>query len=85
MAVAKRQEGKSRRKQSRGRSEDRSEDLDRTALLRKPSLHRAGPGGEELLLSLPRDGVLISSRLWIDVPSCLEDGFPCYLLNKIEL
>ena len=31
------------------------------------------------------DGVLFSSRLWIDVPSHLEDGFSCYLLNKIEL
>ena len=36
-------------------------------------------------LSLPRAGGLFSWRLWIDVPSRLEDGFSCYLLNKIEL
>ena len=30
-------------------------------------------------------GTLFSSCLWIDVPSHLEDGFSCYLLNKIEL
>ena len=30
-------------------------------------------------------GALFSSCLWIDVPSRLEDGFSCYLLNKIEL
>ena len=29
--------------------------------------------------------MLFSSRLWINVPSCLRDGFSCYLLNKIEL
>ena len=36
-------------------------------------------------LSLLRDGVLFSSRLWIDVASCLENGFSCFNLNKIEL
>ena len=36
-------------------------------------------------LSLPRAGALFSSCLWIDMPSNLEDGFSCYLLNKIEL
>ena len=36
-------------------------------------------------LSLPRAGALFSSHLWIDVLSHLEDGFFCYLLNKIEL
>ena len=58
-----------------------------------PNLHRTGPGREKHIkrgakassLSLPRDGALFSSLLWIDVPSHLEDGFSCYLLNKIEL
>ena len=72
----------------------------RTALLPKPNLHKTGLGvgggqvcGEHirrgakgLSLSLsPAQWVLFSSYLWIDVPSCLEDGFSCYLLNKIEL
>ena len=60
-----------------------------------PNLHRTGPGTEKLIkrgakalslfLSVPQDGVPFSSRLWIDVPSRLEDGFSCYYLNKIEL
>ena len=67
----------------------------RTALRTKPNLHRAGPGGRKkkhiktgakgLSLSLPPAGALMSSHLCIDVPSSLEDGFSCYLLNKIEL
>ena len=68
----------------------------RTALLTKPNLHRAAPGGRKkhikrgakglaLSLSPLRSGVLFSSRLWIDLLSRLEDGFSCYLLNKIEL
>ena len=66
------------------------------ALLPQPDLRRTGPGGgkdlqkEEPTGSLspslpPRDGALFSSHLWIDVPSRLEDGFSCYLLNKVEL
>ena len=27
----------------------------------------------------------LSSRLWVGMPSHFEDGFSCYLLNKIEL
>ena len=38
-----------------------------------------------LFLSPPRDGVLFFSHLYINVPSSLEDGFSCYLLNKVEL
>ena len=74
----------------------------RTALLTKPSLHGAGPGGRKKHikrgakgLSPPpptppypmRTGAHFSSgaRLWIDVLSSLEDGFSCYLLNKIAL
>ena len=38
-----------------------------------------------LSLSPQHAGVLFSSRLWIYMPSPLEDGFSCYLLNKIEL
>ena len=62
-----------------------------------PNLHRTGPGRDKhinrgakassLSLSLPPAcwGPLLFSCLWIDVPSHLEDGFSCYLLNKIEL
>ena len=59
-----------------------------------PNLHKTGPGTEKhkrrevkalFALSLPRDGALFSSPLWVDVPSRLEDGFSCYYLNKIEL
>ena len=58
-----------------------------------PSLHRTGPGRDKHInrgakassLFLLRAGALFSSCLWIDVPSRLEDGFSCYLLNKIEL
>ena len=60
-----------------------------------PNLHRTGPGRDKhikrgakapsLSLSPPRVGALFSLCLWIDVPSRLEDGFSCYLLNKIEL
>ena len=68
----------------------------RIALLTKPNLHRAGPGGRKnhikeepkgsLSLHTPSlAGALFSLRLWIVVPSRLEDGFSCYLLNKIEL
>ena len=28
---------------------------------------------------------LFSSSLWVGMPSRFEDGFSCYLLNKIEL
>ena len=51
--------------------------------------NRSEEGQRKVSLSLspppPQDGVLFSLRLWIDVPSHLEDGFSCYLLNKIEL
>ena len=58
-----------------------------------PNLHKTSPGTEKQIkeepkpssLSLPHDGALFSSRLWVDVPSRLEDGFSCYDLNKIEL
>ena len=39
----------------------------------------------KLALSLFRAGALFSSRLWVDMPSHLEDGFSCHYLNKIEL
>ena len=42
-----------------------------------------------LSLSLPcaleHSSTLFSSRLWVGMPSHFEDGFSCYLLNKIEL
>ena len=61
-----------------------------------PNLHRTGPGRDKhikrgpkarslclcLCLSPPHTGALFSSCLWINVPSCFEDGFSCYLLNK---
>ena len=62
-----------------------------------PNLHRTGPGRDKhikrgakasfLSLSLSLSHALghSSSRLWIDVPSRLRDGFSCYLLNKIQL
>ena len=34
---------------------------------------------------LPRFPTLFSSRLWVSMPSCLEDGFSCYFLNNTEL
>ena len=62
-----------------------------------PNLHKTGPGTEKhikrgakalfspfLSLSPPRDEAIFSLRLWIDVPSCLEDGFSCYYLNKLS-
>ena len=96
MAVAKRQgrekPAKIEQRKVKGRSEDRT---GRTAVLAKPNLHRAGPGGRKktykkrsqraLSLSLLHAVALFSSHLWIDVPSRLEDGFSCYYLNKIEL
>ena len=98
MAVAKRQ-GREKpaeieQRKVKGRSEDRSEDF---ALLAKPSLHSAGRGRWKHIkrgikglwpsfsLSLQRTGALFSSCLWVDMPSCLEDGCSCYYLNKIEL
>ena len=55
-----------------------------------PNLHKTGPGTERHIkkepkpysLSLPRNGTIFSSRLWINMPSCLKDGFSCYYLNK---
>ena len=49
-----------------------------------------GPKGPGVSLSLsPRHWgalpTLFSSRLWVGMPSHLEDGFSCYFLNKIEL
>ena len=32
-----------------------------------------------------QSSTLFSSSLWVGMPSCFEDGFSCYLLNKIEL
>ena len=63
----------------------------------QPNLHRAGPGGGKnikrgakgLSLSVPRvlscSSTLFSLHLWVGMPSRFEDGFFCYLLNKIEL
>ena len=98
MAVAKRQgrekPTKIEQRKVKGRSRTRVRTSGRTALLTKPNLHGAGPGGRKkhiergakgLSLSPLRSWALFSSHLWIDVPSHLEDGFSCFLLNKIEL
>ena len=42
-------------------------------------------GDLSLCLSLLRAGVLFSSRLWVDMPSRLKDGFSYYYINEIEL
>ena len=50
-------------------------------------------GGAKALsfsLSLPLSPLLwhappLSSHLWVGMPSHFEDGFSCYLLNKMEL
>ena len=47
------------------------------------------PGGLSLSLylshALVHSPILFSSRFWVDMPSRLQDGFPHYFLNKIEL
>ena len=63
-----------------------------------PNLHKTAPGREKhikrgakasslslsLSFYLPHAGALFSLRLWVHTPSCLEAGFSCYYLNKIE-
>ena len=98
MAVSRRQgREKSTKIEQRGRSREgprtAGRTSGRTALLPKPNLHGAGPrgrikrikrGAQGLSRSPPQHGAVFSSSLWIPVPSRLEDGFSCYLLNKIE-
>ena len=97
-------EGKSPRKQNKGKSEDQSEDLRQNKQHSWLAQFTQGrPRGEEktykkrsqragdlsLSLSHPHtlahSPTLFSLRLWVGMPSCLEDGFSCYFLNKIEL
>ena len=94
MVVAKRQGRSKEGPRTRGKTSGRTNSTPGW-----PNLHRTGPGRDKhinrrakassfslsLSLSLPCAGALFSSCLWIDVPSRLEDGFSCYLLNKIEL
>ena len=91
MAVAKRQ----------GRSEDQSEDFRQNkqhSWLSPICIGQAQvekkkhiKGGAKVLslslsLSLPtHSSTLFSSSLYVGMPSHFEDGFSCYLLNKIEL
>ena len=93
MAVAKRQRREKPRKiEQRGRSREGprtgGRTSGRTALLPKPNLHEAGPRGRIKHIKRGAKGLSRSpphhGSLWIHVPSCLEDGFSCYLLNKIE-
>ena len=95
MAVAKRQgrEKLAKMKQKKVRGPECGPQVKQTPLLAGP-ICTGRPREREtykqksqnqLSLSLLRAGALFSSCLWIDVPSCLEDGFSCYLLNKIEL
>ena len=91
MAVAKRQRRENRTKEgprTRVRTSGKTNNTPGW-----PNLHRTGPGREKHIkrgakassLSLSRMLGRSSLHVWIDVPSCLEDGFSCYLLNKIEL
>ena len=91
MAVAKRQRRENRTKEGQRTGVRTSGKTKNTPGW--PSLHRTGPGREKHIkrgakassLSLSRMLGRSSLHVWIDVPSCLEDGFSCYLLNKIEL
>ena len=50
------------------------------------SLSRVRARALSLSLPLPAySSTLFSLSLWVDMPSHFEDGFSCYLLNKIEL
>ena len=96
MAVAKRRR-KSPGKQNRGRSKEglrtRVRTLGRTALLTKPNLHRAGPGGRKKHKKRSQRVLSLSPTCWgallfMSLDRCAlmpQDGFSCYLLNKIEL
>ena len=91
MAVAKRQRRENRTKEGQRTGVRTSGKTNNTPGW--PNLHRTGPGREKHIkrgakassLSLSRMLGRYSLHVWIDVPSCLEDGFSCYLLNKIEL
>ena len=91
MAVAKRQRRENRTKEGQRTGVRTSGKTNNTPGW--PNLHRTGPGREKHIkrgakassLSLSRMLGRSSLHVWIDVPSCLEDGFSCYLLNKIEL
>ena len=91
MAVAKRQRRENRTKEGQRTEVRTSGKTNNTPGW--PNLHRTGPGREKHIkrgakassLSLSRMLGRSSLHVWIDVPSCLEDGFSCYLLNKIEL
>ena len=89
MAVAKRQRRENRTKEGRRTGVRTSGKINNTPGW--PNLHRTGPGREKHIKRGAKASSLSpawghsSLRVWIDVPSCLEDGFSCYLLNKIEL
>ena len=59
----------------------------RTALLASPIyIGQAQGGGKNMQKEEPKGrGSLFSLRLWVGMPSCLEDVFSCYFLNKTEL
>ena len=91
MAVAKRQRRENRTKEGQRTGVRTSGKTNNTPGW--PNLHRTGPGREKHIKRGAKASSLALSRMlgrsslhvWIDVPSCLEDGFSCYLLNKIEL
>ena len=95
MVVTKRQEGESRKNRAEEGPRTGAGTSGRMALQPKPNLHRTGPGGRKKHTKRgakgctpapsTRNPALFSSRLWIHVPSLLQDGFSCYYLNKIEL
>ena len=82
----------------KGRSEDRSEDFrwNKQPSWLSPICTEQAQGEENTYKKRsqrarfhcpppPGTGALFSSRLWLNMPSHLEDGFSCYYLNKIEL
>ena len=98
MAVATRQgrEKPAKIEQRKVRGPELRPQEEQTALLAKPNLHRVGPGGGEktykrrsqsaLRLSLSTSFVfLVRASALLHALLFSEDGFSCYLLNKIEL
>ena len=56
-----------------------------TALLASPIYTGQVQGEEKKHKKRSQNWARASLPFWVSMPSCLEDGFSCYLLNKIEL
>ena len=92
MAVAKRREKPVKIEQRKVQGPEWEPQVKQTALLDGPIYIGEAQGEKNIkteakasALSPLCTGALFSSRLWINVPSHLQDGFSCYCLNKIEL